>query len=104
MSKEFLDINGLSTYNDLIQDWVDDKHQIKTQAEYDAIPAAEKNTNGVIYFISDGGTVASGGSANNVSFNNTGTGLSATTVQAAIVEILNMLNNSVLPHLSIEEE
>lgn len=51
-----------------------------TQAQYDALPSS-KLTDGVTYFITDTSTVMS---ATDVSYDNVGSGLSATNVQGAI--------------------
>lgn len=65
-----------------------------TQAEYDALPEEER-LNG-LYYIIDG---YSGGEASNIEFNNTGTTIVATNVQAAIVElekkIIQLQNQSI---------
>lgn len=55
-----------------------------TQAEYDALPETEK-MNGSIYFISDG--EASYPSASTMRYDNSTSGLTATSVQAAVDEV-----------------
>ncbi len=91
MAKEFLNYSGLSTYDNLIKDWVDGKLIVLTQEQYNALTPSEQN-NGAVYFIVDGaGGGAASFSASAVTFNNTGTGLVSTNVQTVIIELLNKI-------------
>lgn len=62
-----------------------------TQAEYDALPTTEK-MNGSIYFISDG--EASYPSASTMRYDNTTSGLAATSVQDAVDEVNDKVNDN----------
>ena len=62
-----------------------------TQAEYDALPTTEK-MNGSIYFISDG--EASYPSASTMRYDNSTSGLTATSVQAAVDEVNEKVNDN----------
>lgn len=62
-----------------------------TQAEYDALPETEK-MNGSIYFISDG--EASYPSASTMRYDNSTSGLTATSVQAAVDEVNEKVNDN----------
>lgn len=62
-----------------------------TQAEYDALPTTEK-MNGSIYFISDGET--SYPSASTMRYDNSTSGLTATSVQAAVDEVNEKVNDN----------
>lgn len=53
MSKNYLDYNGLETYDGLMKNWVNAKKMELTQDEYDALTEEEKN-NGTVYMITDG--------------------------------------------------
>lgn len=57
-----------------------------TQAEYDALVSAGTVDNNMIYFITDGNAVA--GSASEITYSNTTSGLTATNVQSAIDEVV----------------
>lgn len=61
----------------------EDKHIKLTQAEYDVLSNEEKN-NGKMYLITDANEV---GEAGQISYDNTSSGLSATTVQSAVDEL-----------------
>ena len=54
MSKNYLDLNGLTTYHNNITDLIDEQNEIieLTNAEYQALSTAEKN-NGKYYHITD---------------------------------------------------
>lgn len=62
-----------------------------TQAEYDALPTTEK-MNGSIYFISDG--EASYPSASTMRYDNSTSGLTATSVQDAVDEVNEKVNDN----------
>ena len=110
MSKNFLDITGLDTYNSLIQDWVGGNHVELTQSEYDQLSTAEKN-NGTEYFITNGSGGGAQFDASAITFANSGTGIQASNVQAAIVELKNaitalqtLITTNGLDSISIEDE
>ena len=90
MSKEFVNLSDMTTYNGLIQGWINGNHVELTQAEYNALSTAEKN-NGAEYFITDG---AGGGqfTASDITFRNAGTDMTSTNCQSAIVELNNKIN------------
>ena len=90
MATKILTYDGLSKYTEDIVDYVDDKAIELTQSEYDALPSEVQNY-GTIYFVTDGG--GSGGSASNVAYNNSSSGLVATNVQSAIDELKEEINN-----------
>ncbi len=75
---------------------------VLTQAEYDALPSS-KLTDNVNYFISDGAYHPQGSSidAGGVIYDNTDSGLTATTVQAAIDENASSITDFInhLPYL-----
>ena len=64
-----------------------------TQAEYDALPETEK-MNGSIYFISDGET--SYPSASTMRYDNSTSGLTATSVQTAVDEVNEKVDDNAL--------
>jgi len=71
-----------------------------TQAEYDALPETEK-MNGSIYFISDG--EASYPSASTMRYDNSTSGLTATSVQAAVDEVNEKVNDNALDIASLNK-
>lgn len=85
--KKFLSGGNLVKYDEIIKDWVDDKTVELTQAEYDALTPAEK-MNGTTYYITDGqGGGGGASSADDVSYDNISSGLTATNVQDAVDEL-----------------
>lgn len=81
---KILNKNGLNRLVTDTRQYVDNKTRVLTQAEYDALSEAEKN-NGTIYFVPD--ATGSDVTASEVTFDNTGTSMTATNVQAAITEL-----------------
>jgi len=72
MPKQFLDLNGLSTYHEGITDYVDSRAVELTQDEYDDLVDEGAVDPNVTYFITDagGGGGGGGGGVEDVKINN----------------------------------
>lgn len=83
--KKFLSGDNLVTYDGIIKDWVDDKAVELTQAEYDLLDPPDPD---VTYYITDAQGGGGGAStAEDVSYDNTTSGMTADDVQEAIDEL-----------------